>query len=104
MKDTANRISTFKDSVFGIISARARKNNAINLGQGSPDFDGAEWIKKYVSESMDKGQNQYAPFMGIPHLRESIAKLYKNKYNLEDCLSRVSKDDYQGIQTCINDN
>ena len=28
----------------------------------------------------------------------------KNKQNLEDCLSRVSENDYVGIKTCIIDN
>jgi uncharacterized protein (DUF3084 family) len=39
-------------------------------------------------------------------LKQSDLKrlINKNKYNLEDCLSRVSEDDYEGIQTCINDN
>ena len=39
-------------------------------------------------------------------LRQSDLKrlINKNKYNLEDCLSRVSEGDYEGIQTCINDN
>lgn len=39
-------------------------------------------------------------------LKQSDLKrsINKNKYNLEDCLSRVPEDDYVGIQTCINDN
>ena len=39
-------------------------------------------------------------------LKQSDLKrlMNKNKYNLEDCLSRVPEDDYVGIQTCINDN
>lgn len=39
-------------------------------------------------------------------LKQSDLKrlINKNKYNLEDCLSRVSEGDYEGIQTCINDN
>jgi len=39
-------------------------------------------------------------------LKQSDLKrlMNKNKYNLEDCLSRVPEGDYEGIQTCINDN
>jgi hypothetical protein len=39
-------------------------------------------------------------------LKQSDLKrlINKNKYNLKDCLSQVSEDDYGAIQTCINEN
>ena len=47
MKDTAIRVADFKDSIFGVISKLAREHNAVNLGQGFPDFDGPDWIKRW---------------------------------------------------------
>lgn len=82
MKDTALRIAGFKDSVFGVISKLAREHNAVNLGQGFPDFDGPEWLKDIAYKKMQEGHNQYAPFQGTPHLRQEISNYYKKFYGL----------------------
>ena len=82
MKDTALRIANFKDSIFGVISKLAREHNAVNLGQGFPDFDGPEWLKDIAYKKMQEGHNQYAPFQGTPHLRQEISHYYKKFYGL----------------------
>jgi N-succinyldiaminopimelate aminotransferase len=82
MKDTALRIADFKDSIFGVISRLARENNAVNLGQGFPDFDGPEWLKDIAYKKMQEGHNQYAPFHGTTNLRHEVSQYYKNFYNL----------------------
>jgi len=83
MKETASRTADFKDSIFGVISRLARENNAVNLGQGFPDFDGPAWLKNLVTQKMDEGHNQYAPFHGTPNLRQQIASYYSNYYRLK---------------------
>lgn len=82
MKDTALRIADFKDSIFGVISKLAREHNAVNLGQGFPDFDGPEWLKEIAFKKMQDGHNQYAPFPGTLHLRQEVSNYYKKFYNL----------------------
>lgn len=82
MKDTALRIADFKDSIFGVISKLAREHNAVNLGQGFPDFDGPEWLKDVAYRKMQEGHNQYAPFQGTPNLRQEVSNYYKRFYNL----------------------
>ena len=82
MKDTALRIADFKDSIFGVISRLARENNAVNLGQGFPDFDGPNWLKDIAYKKMQEGHNQYAPFTGTPNLRQEISNYYKSFYSL----------------------
>lgn len=82
MKDTALRVADFKDSIFGVISKLAREQNAVNLGQGFPDFDGPEWLKEVVSRKIQEGHNQYAPFQGTPNLRNEISNYYKKYYGL----------------------
>ena len=82
MKDTALRIADFKDSIFGVISKLARENQAVNLGQGFPDFDGPEWLKDIAYKKMQEGHNQYAPFHGTPSLRQEVSQYYKNFYSL----------------------
>lgn len=91
MKDTALRVADFKDSIFGIISRLAREHQALNLGQGFPDFDGPEWIKDLVTQKMKEGHNQYAPFHGTQNLRTEISNYYKKFYNLSyDLESQVT--------------
>lgn len=82
MKETAQRIADFKDSIFGVISRLARENGAVNLGQGFPDFDGPEWLKDIAYKKMQEGHNQYAPFHGTPNLRQEISAYYKKFYQL----------------------
>jgi aspartate/methionine/tyrosine aminotransferase len=82
MKDTALRIADFKDSIFGVISKLAREHQALNLGQGFPDFDGPEWIKEIAYKKMLEGHNQYAPFAGTVSLRKEVSSYYKNFYHL----------------------
>jgi N-succinyldiaminopimelate aminotransferase len=82
MKDTAIRVADFKDSIFGVISKLAREHNAVNLGQGFPDFDGPDWIKEVAYQKMKDGHNQYAPFMGTQSLRQEVSLYYKKFYGL----------------------
>ncbi len=83
MKDTASRLAGFKDSIFGVISGLAREHNAVNLGQGFPDFDGPEWLKEAAFKMMQEGHNQYAPFAGTVRLREEVSKYYDRYYQLK---------------------
>lgn len=82
MKNTAKRISQFKDSIFGTMSRLAREHEAVNLGQGFPDFDGPEWIKKLAQDKIAQGHGQYAPFMGTPNLRQQVSSYYQRFYKL----------------------
>ncbi len=82
MKETAQRISDFKDSIFGVMSKLAREHNAINLSQGFPDFDGPDFVKEFAYKKIAEGHNQYAPFQGSQNLRNEISSYYQRFYNL----------------------
>lgn len=72
-------------TIFTIMSGLANQYNAINLGQGFPDYQMNEDLINKVSEVMQKGWNQYVPMQGYMPLRESIAEkvefLYQTKIN-----------------------
>lgn len=74
-------------TIFTVMSALAVKHNAINLGQGFPDFPMDEKLTQLVNEAMNKGQNQYVHMCGLPLLRERIAEkvneAYQSKINPE---------------------
>jgi methionine aminotransferase len=56
------------------MSGLANQHNAINLGQGFPDYPMSEELVAKVNEEMQKGWNQYVPMQGYMPLRESIAE------------------------------
>ena len=67
-------------SVFARMSELAARHDAINLGQGFPDFGWPEAILEQAAEALLTGSNQYAPSRGLPELREAIAHHYRRQY------------------------
>ncbi len=74
-------------TIFTAMSALAAEYNAVNLGQGFPDFMMNERLVQLVNEAMKKGANQYSHMSGLPELRERIAekveRLYGTRVNPE---------------------
>lgn len=68
------RTESTSESIFTTISKLAKKHNAINLGQGYPDFDCHKELKEHIQQGLNDGKNQYAPMMGVGELREAIAQ------------------------------
>lgn len=70
-------------TIFTVMSGLANQHNAINLGQGFPDYQMSDRLINKVNEVMKQGWNQYVPMQGYLPLRESIAEkveyLYKSK-------------------------
>jgi methionine aminotransferase len=56
------------------MSGLASQHNAINLGQGYPDYPMSEELMDKVYEVMKNGWNQYVPMQGYMPLREAIAE------------------------------
>lgn len=72
-------------TIFTVMSALALEKNAVNLGQGFPDFDCDPQLVGAVNDAMTRGLNQYPPMPGVPVLREAIAaklqQLHGRSYN-----------------------
>lgn len=68
-------------TVFTTMSLLAVEYNAINLGQGFPDYPMNAELIGLVNEAMKSGHNQYAHMAGLPILRERIAEKIKGLYN-----------------------
>lgn len=67
-------------SIFTVMSQLALKHNAINLGQGFPDFPMSETLIDCVTEAMKAGGNQYAHTNGVPVLRERLSEKINTLY------------------------
>jgi methionine aminotransferase len=70
-------------TIFTIMSRRARELNALNLGQGFPDYDIDPRLTELVTAAMRGGHNQYAPMEGLASLRERIAAKLSLSYGLD---------------------
>ena len=72
-------------TIFTVMSALATEYNAVNLGQGFPDYEMSEDLIALVSDAMKKGFNQYVPMQGYMPLREALSEkiqsLYTTKVN-----------------------
>ncbi len=77
------RLAPFGTSVFAEITALANQHNAINLGQGFPDFDGPDFIRDAATAAMKAGHNQYAPMPGMPELRQGVAEHQRHFWGLD---------------------
>ena len=60
-------------TIFTVMSALAAEHDAVNLGQGFPDFECAPELVDAVTHAMKAGHNQYPPMPGVPALREVVA-------------------------------
>jgi N-succinyldiaminopimelate aminotransferase len=79
----AERTTSIGTSIFATMSRLAADYQAVNLGQGFPDFDGPSWLRREALAAMEAGYNQYAPMIGIRSLRESIAWYQHEYYDLQ---------------------
>lgn len=76
----ASRLSGFGESVFSEMSRLAVEHEAINLGQGFPDFPGPDLVKHAAATAINADLNQYAPSHGLPRLRRAIATTFEQSY------------------------
>jgi N-succinyldiaminopimelate aminotransferase len=76
----AHRVADFGTTIFSEMTALAARHNAINLGQGYPDFDGPESVKATAIAAITAGQNQYAAGIGQLDLRTAVAEHARRFY------------------------
>jgi methionine aminotransferase len=80
-----SRLPKVGTTIFTVMSALAQQHQAVNLGQGFPDFECDPRLLDHVNEAMRSGLNQYPPMAGVPALREAVAAkmltLYGRSYD-----------------------
>ena len=78
----SQRISPFGETVFAKYTRLAQEHNAINLGQGFPDFDPPEFALEALRTSA-AGYQQYPPLPGLPVLSETVAQMMSTRLGQE---------------------
>lgn len=99
-----SRLPKVGTTVFTVMSALANEHQAINLGQGFPDFPCDRQLITHVNDAMLADHNQYPPMIGIADLRNGIARkiqdLYGHHYDAEAEIT-ITAGGTQGIMTTI---
>ncbi|HMG66404.1 MAG TPA: methionine aminotransferase [Chitinophagaceae bacterium] len=76
-----SKLPSVGTTIFTVMSTLATKHNAVNLGQGFPDYLMSEELVSLVNEAMRSGFNQYVPMQGYPPLREALSEKIFSLYN-----------------------
>ena len=61
---------------------KAQGREVVSLSVGEPDFDTPEHICLAAKAAIDRGETRYTPVLGIPELREAVAKKFKRENGL----------------------
>jgi methionine aminotransferase len=99
-----SRLPNVGTTIFTVMSALAQEHDAVNLGQGFPDFACDPRLVDAVAAAMREGLNQYPPMAGVPALREAVAvkmeSLYGRRYDPGSEVT-ITAGATQGILTAI---
>ena len=91
-------------TIFSVMSALANQHQAVNLGQGFPDFGCDPQLLDAVTTAMQAGHNQYPPMPGVPQLREAVAAkieaLHAKRYDADSEIT-ITAGATQAILTAI---
>lgn len=94
MRNPVSKLPNVGDTIFSEMNAIAHEVQAINLGQGFPDYQPNAVLLEEVCQSMMQGPNQYAPMIGVPELRQAIASkvaaLQGKEYDLDQEITVTS--------------
>lgn len=83
-KPLNSTLSTIPTTIFTTMSALAVQHNAVNLGQGFPDDEGPESMKRIAGEALlPPFHNQYPPMLGLPELRQAVANHSQREQGIE---------------------
>jgi methionine aminotransferase len=79
----SSKLPNVGTTIFTVMSSLANEYNAINLGQGFPDFGMSKELISLVNDAMKSGYNQYAHMNGYRPLLEAIAEKVEDLYQTQ---------------------
>ncbi len=91
---TKSKLPKVGTTIFSVMSQLAAEHEAVNLGQGFPDFEPPQVLRDALNRAMNDGRNQYAAMAGTAALREQIAlkteRLYGHKVDVDSEITVTS--------------
>ncbi len=79
----AARVQSFGTTVFTEYTTLSLEHNAVNLGQGFPDFPAPDFVIEAARAALATGHNQYARGAGHPRLVNALAAVYSPVFGRE---------------------
>jgi aspartate/methionine/tyrosine aminotransferase len=79
----SHKAESFTESVIREMTRLAAVHDAINLGQGFPDFPAPQELKDAASRAILEDHNQYPITWGVRPFREAIAGKYLRDYGMK---------------------
>jgi aspartate/methionine/tyrosine aminotransferase len=67
----------------------ARGRDVVHMEVGEPDFPTPAPVVAAARAALDRGLTRYTPALGLPALREAIARHYRDRYGVQVPASRV---------------
>jgi len=105
MKPTNSIYTGLPTTIFEEMSRLAVAHGAVNLGQGFPDVDGPEDIRRVAAKALIAGPNQYPPMLGLMELREAVAANWRRFHGLDvdpKCEVLVTSGATEALSDAIN--
>ncbi|MHA1734628.1 MAG: pyridoxal phosphate-dependent aminotransferase [Promethearchaeota archaeon] len=68
-----------KSSIRELFELVLSAKDAISLGIGQPDFPTPPRVLEAIKRALDEGKTMYAPTLGIPELREQVARKFREQ-------------------------
>ena len=78
--DLKSKLPDVGTTIFTVMSVLAAECNAVNLGQGFPDYEMNPELISLVDQAMRSGNNQYVHMNGYIPLREALAEKVRLLY------------------------
>jgi aspartate/methionine/tyrosine aminotransferase len=78
----STKASSFTESVIRDMTRLANRYDAINLGQGFPDFPAPDEVKEAARKAIADDHNQYPITWGVPAFREAITAAYQRDHGM----------------------
>lgn len=75
-----SKLPDIGDTIFTEMSRLASQHQAINMGQGFPDYNPDPRLIECVHKAMLGGHNQYAQMIGVAALRQAIRDKINSQY------------------------
>lgn len=79
----AQRVQSFGTTIFTEINTLAQQYQAVNLGQGAPDFASPPQVLAALEKAIHTPHHQYAPGWGYPQLQEAVAAHAERFYGMK---------------------
>ncbi len=86
----ATRVQSFTPNPFTELTMLAVQHQAVNLGQGFPDWAPPDFVLEAAQQAFKTASHQYSPPRGVPRLLQAVADLLEPQIGSIDALNEIT--------------